>query len=155
MRFIFTGTQDGMTVAQLEAAEHVLKLKIGWTTHGNGLCIGADAQFFELVKNLRPDVRIRGFPCTKQDKQRNDLYKLCDAGLHMFGTKFPAPLERNEIMTVWARDHEQFGQCVASPKEFDEQLRSGTWSTIRRARKHKLMIIYLWPDGRVEEVPPK
>jgi hypothetical protein len=40
---------------------------------------------------------------------------------------------------------------IACPRGFEEELRSGTWATIRYARKvgRKLYIIY--PDGRVDE----
>jgi hypothetical protein len=36
---------------------------------------------------------------------------------------------------------------IATPKEVKEQLRSGTWATVRRARKVGIPIILITPDG--------
>jgi len=35
----------------------------------------------------------------------------------------------------------------AIPGEFKEVLRSGTWSTIRYARKKGKKVLIIWPDG--------
>jgi hypothetical protein len=36
---------------------------------------------------------------------------------------------------------------IATPKEQDEVLRSGTWATIRRARKYDKKLAVIFPDG--------
>jgi len=38
---------------------------------------------------------------------------------------------------------------IATPGEVDEQLRSGTWSTVRFARKQGKPVHVILPDGRV------
>jgi hypothetical protein len=38
---------------------------------------------------------------------------------------------------------------IATPGEEEEQIRSGTWSTVRYARSLKRMINIVLPDGRV------
>jgi hypothetical protein len=38
---------------------------------------------------------------------------------------------------------------LAVPKGMIEELRSGTWSTIRRAKKHGINVVICWPDGSV------
>jgi hypothetical protein len=141
---VFTGTQAGMNITQLELLEHLLAKRMDWTEHGNGLCIGADSQMLVTVLNIRGDIRIRGFPCNIISKQSRHLYPRC----HSLAPVKP-PLIRNTDMVVWAEG----GVLVAAPRELTEQLYSGTWSTIRRARKVQLPIIYLWPDGRLEEIP--
>jgi hypothetical protein len=38
---------------------------------------------------------------------------------------------------------------IAAPKEFTEQLRSGTWATIRYARKIGRTVRIVFPDGSI------
>ena len=38
---------------------------------------------------------------------------------------------------------------IATPAEAEEQRRSGTWSTIRFARKLGKPVFVIWPDGTV------
>jgi predicted Rossmann fold nucleotide-binding protein DprA/Smf involved in DNA uptake len=40
-------------------------------------------------------------------------------------------------------------EIIATPGEFEEQLRSGTWSTIRYARKTGKRVLVVLPDGRL------
>lgn len=50
------------------------------------------------------------------------------------------------------RNHDIVDACdmlVALPKEGQEQLRSGTWATIRYARKQKKLMMIIYPDGAV------
>ena len=39
---------------------------------------------------------------------------------------------------------------IATPKEKEEQLRSGTWATIRYAKKTKKIVFLVYPDGKYE-----
>lgn len=145
MRLAFTGTQRGITVGQRLALMELLRLGT-WTAHGNGLCVGADAEMFKLVMVERPDVRRVGFPCTISSKQARTLYRHC----HEIRTPLP-PMERNTRLVEWACEHGGVGGAlIATPGEVEEQVRSGTWATIRRARKLVLPIIYVWPDGTFE-----
>lgn len=43
---------------------------------------------------------------------------------------------------------------LACPKG-PEELRSGTWSTVRLARKQGKRVVIFWPDGSVTEEGPK
>ncbi|KKM26963.1 hypothetical protein LCGC14_1579490 [marine sediment metagenome] len=36
---------------------------------------------------------------------------------------------------------------IATPREFSEVLRSGTWATIRYARRRGIEVYMIWPDG--------
>lgn len=152
-RVVFTGTQAGMTVSQLEALEKVITQVIpasAWAAHANGLCVGADTQAFYLFTNLRPDVSIYGFPANIPWKSNlAELSPLCKMVMPV-----RPPLQRNGDMVVWAKatlDRPELARLIAAPKKRGEVLRSGTWSTVRRARFHRLPIIYIWPDGQVEE----
>lgn len=58
------------------------------------------------------------------------------------------PLERN---------HRIVDACdvlIACPKDAQEQLRSGTWATVRYARKQGKRVIVITPDGTVEDSQP-
>ena len=60
----------------------------------------------------------------------------------------PRPyLKRNEDIV------DASSKLVALPKTHFEELRSGTWSTVRYARAHDKPGMIVWPDGRVEEWP--
>ena len=56
---------------------------------------------------------------------------------------FADPLARNRIIAA------RCDALLACPAEPDEQLRSGTWSTIRYARKAGKPITIIRPDGGV------
>ncbi|MBA3354736.1 MAG: hypothetical protein H0U18_02115 [Pyrinomonadaceae bacterium] len=44
----------------------------------------------------------------------------------------------------------EFWECCEAEAETPrEQLRSGTWSTIRKARKARKQVTIVWPDGKV------
>jgi hypothetical protein len=56
----------------------------------------------------------------------------------------PRPyMERNQNIV------NQSDVLIGVPKDTKEVIRSGTWATIRRARKRKMMILIIWPDGMV------
>lgn len=52
-------------------------------------------------------------------------------------------LQRNKVIV------DRCGVLVAAPGEAQEQLRSGTWSTIRYARRVGRPVIMVLPDGTV------
>jgi hypothetical protein len=138
----FTGTQQGMTKDQKEMVDLLL-----WNflpkivNHGD--CIGADAEFHDLCCILKekrkkkdiPDIHI--WPPDKAKKR-----KFCEgyAELHP-----EAPyLERNRSIVEHSRI------MIAAPKETEETLRSGTWSTIRYSVQTRTPTIIVWPDGRFD-----
>jgi hypothetical protein len=56
-----------------------------------------------------------------------------------------APIERNHTMV------DRSALLVACPAQDHEILRSGTWATIRYARKRCISVTIIWPDGTVKE----
>lgn len=129
----FTGTQVGMTDAQVRAlSEWIDTSDIAEVHHGD--CVGADQQFHEIVRLLKPDAKIHIHPPTNSSKRA-----FCS------GDVLDPPrdyLDRNQDI-VDACD-----TLLATPKEMTEQLRSGTWATIRRARKAGKTIVYFLADYR-------
>ena len=132
----FTGTQKGMTNAQLKSFISLINhIDVDFFHHGD--CVGADADAHRAVVDTIPVII---HPCTIESKRA-----WCTGA---DGTHLPLPpLERNRVMV------DMSGLLIATPKEYTEQLRSGTWATIRYAYKKNKKIRIIWPDGRIEACP--
>ena len=52
-----------------------------------------------------------------------------------------APLVRNKVIA------RETSVLIAAPGERIEQLRSGTWATVRHARRLKRPVVIIFPDG--------
>jgi hypothetical protein len=120
MNIGFTGTQQGMTAKQRASLETLLRhyLTLGATEFHHGDCIGADAQAHDIA------VAIGYAPVIHPPKiSKKRAFKR--------GQVLPARpyLERNHDI-VDASD-----VMIATPKSHVEELRSGTWATIRYTRK--------------------
>lgn len=129
MKIGFTGTQQGMNDNQKYLFGNHLKDIKGEFHHGD--CIGADAQAHEIAIRLGlepvihpPDImRKRAFKTALQIRKSKPY------------------LDRNKDIV------NETELLVAAPKEMEMQLRSGTWSTIRYARKLKKNALILYPNG--------
>lgn len=132
----FTGTKHGMTHAQhSKIAAMLTEFRPDRVHHGD--CVGADAEFHDLVRELLPETVIEIHP-PLDSKLR--AWKEGDI-VHE-----PAPyLERDSHIV---RDCEWLW---ASPSGFEEVIRSGTWFTARRARATGRPVVIVWPDGLTEE----
>lgn len=131
MRVGFTGTRHGCTASQLILLRQTLhRLPITEFHHGD--CVGADAQAHELVRapiHIHPsdgDQRLRAF---------------CKTGNIAMVYPPMLPLVRNRIIVDMTE------LLIAGPAGIEEELRSGTWSTIRYARRQRKKICILFPDG--------
>lgn len=131
----FTGTRRGMTISQ-----HRVLARLMLTYHKSrdevifrhGMCVGADQQAHDLAKVF--DFKCYGHP-PDQGKYVGIFYNLDDISS-------PKPyLERNhnivDLSTV----------LIATPKEFDEVTRSGTWATIRYAWSKNIHVVRIDPKG--------
>ena len=135
-RIGFTGTQHGMTPKQLEVVDRLLKRCHNWATERDGHiethsgdCIGADTDFFHLI----PDsIYIKTFG---HIPNINTKRSFCEYNYEF--TPLPY-LDRNKKIV------EHCDILIATPAQDTEQLRSGTWSTIRYAKKtgKRLKIIF-------------
>lgn len=134
MHIAFTGTQRGVTPAQgVKVFELLYTLRPTDFHHGD--CIGADADAHDLAATLSNRPKIHVHPCTLHDKRANKQGDVEYAPL--------PPLVRNHVM-VDAATH-----VIATPKGYNEELRSGTWATIRYARKMKRQLFVIYPDGTI------
>ncbi len=126
----FTGTRAGMTKLQRETLERALFKCAKTFTHG--CCVGSDAQAHESAWCLSIDVR-------KRPSDRRDQRAKCKGGRYV--AKPAPPLVRNKLIV---RDSDIL---MATPRGFAEEQRSGTWMTIRYARKSGVIVLIIWPDG--------
>ena len=139
----FTGPRDGMQFAQFNTLRAQLtRLAPSLHTALHGGCVGADAQFHQLLReqNLLSITEVYWSDITAQRAILPDL------SLVRRQHDPDDPLLRNEVMA------RRCDLLIATPAETKEKLRSGTWTTIRRARKFGKRILYIWPDGTAHEI---
>ena len=120
MKIGFTGTQKGMSQRQISGLTRlILSLKMIEFHHGD--CAGADSEAHDVVRNMSKDTEIVIHPPSNPSKR---AFKKGDV------TRYELPyLERNTQIVQETR------LLIAAPSSLQEELRSGTWATIRYARK--------------------
>lgn len=128
-----TGSRKGMTVLAKEKLQIFLDHNIVTEGH-HGDCIGADQIFHNiLVKNV-----IKTYIHPPIDGK----YRAFCIGNFIYEKK--EYLERNKKIV------DETDILIAFPSEKEEQLRSGTWSTIRYARKQGKEIYIIFPNGETK-----
>ncbi len=138
MEYAFTGTSTDLPSRQLLSLNAlVYSLKDGITGVRHGGCVGADKAFHDvlLVQGMLHLLTVHPGHITSKRAQ------LPGTGFTVLEPAYT--LDRNKQM-VWLTD-----QLIACPKEYEEIKRSGTWATIRAARRAKKPITFVWPDGTV------
>lgn len=130
IKFGFTGTRSGMNADQKTNISLMLDKLINMNCYievHHGDCFGADTDFHNicLSKNIKiiihppTDTKLRSF-CISQFIEKPKKY-----------------LDRNKRIV------DDTDYLIACPYSFDEVLRSGTWSTIRYARKNNKSVLLL------------
>lgn len=121
-----------MTAGQRYRFSEIMREQSSALLH-HGDCIGADAQAHSIAREYNRPVTIH--PPDDDSKRA-----FCEGASSI---REPKPyLARNKDIvteTEW---------LIATPKGYSEELRSGTWATIREARRQKKPITIIWPDGR-------
>lgn len=145
MRVGFTGTRSGMSEPQYRMFKREFLRYIGTgydvpELH-HGLCVGADSQAHVIARMLRRDgtlpIKIVAHP------PRNNKWKA-----HLSGVD-----DMRDPKEYLARNHDIVDECdrlIACPAG-PEELKSGTWATIRYARKRRKPITIIWRNGSVTE----
>lgn len=142
-----TGTRDGMTTSQMQVVLTELivmhELETVVSIH-NGLCEGADAQFAKMARPVFPYAEFVGHPgMNKRGESPTRDYSID----RLFDKFWP-------VDEYLARDRVMAQLCdvmIGTPATANEVRRSGTWATIRAARKLKRRIIWFEPDGTRHE----
>jgi hypothetical protein len=136
----FTGTRDGMTDEQRRAFIAWMKDHSPVEMH-NGCCVGADEDAADVAMSA-PDLgftrpRLVAHPPTNRSR-------VCESVL-MFAD------ETRPDADYLARNQAIVDACdvlLACPKG-SEKRRSGTWATVRYARRVSKPVILFLPDGTV------
>ncbi len=138
MKVGFSGTRRGMTELQWRAFREELRTSFPSEFH-HGDCIGADDEAATLVYEHRATCKIvRHPPDNTQNRANNQCHR---------ESREPKPyLERNRAIVD---ETLHLIAAVSGP----EEVRSGTWSTVRYARKMGRKITIIWPDGKVSREP--
>ena len=129
----FTGTRDGMTEAQRKSVRALVKWLQPAEAH-HGECKGADFEFYEICRKEDVCMIVAHPPLNEKHRV------LTESNIH----RDPRP--------YLARNHKLVNdsEClIAAPSTEDEQLRSGTWATVRYARARGRKIYLVNPDGCV------
>lgn len=133
----FTGTQVGMTEEQGRTFLSVIReVYPEITEFHHGDCVGADKHAHTIISKIiskESEVEIIIHPPSNPKKRA-----FCESE----NIKEPLPyIERN---------HNIVDSCdvlIATPKENKEVVRSGTWATIRYARKKKKEVYIIFRNG--------
>lgn len=133
----FTGTRRGLTKAVDYALRDVFSDLQGVMAHG--CCAGADRQAHAIWRAAQRRIEPFRHPGDLSQYQwaRNVWWR----GEILFNV-IPH-LQRNKVIV------DRCGVLVAAPGEAQGQLRSGTWSTIRYARRVGRPVIMVLPNGSV------
>ncbi len=135
----FTGTQQGGTPVQVEALANLLYL-LDFDEGHHGQCHGADEQFHNLLCTMGKHVIVHSPINTSRmfNIHGEDLY-------HCILREPKAYLRRNHDIV------DETDILIALPKGYTEELRSGTWATVRYARKKGRKIYMIKPDGFIAD----
>lgn len=137
MHISFTGTQKGLTLLQRKALANELLVNANVEVTHSGDCKGADDEFRKIAIEVYPHAKHEGHPCDIEYMRANGKF-------HIVHTSKP-PLDRNRDMV------DVSAMLYGCPKGKDEELRSGTWATIRYARKLNRPITLIFPDGEIKK----
>lgn len=134
MKLGFTGTQRGLTDKQRDAlAGWVEAFKSQLDEFHHGDCVGADAEAHDIVRLASGSVRIVLHPPTVDAKR-------AFRAANIYREAKPYLTRNKDIVR-------ETDGIIACPADMTEQLRSGTWSTIRFAMRSGKPVRVFYPDG--------
>jgi len=123
-----------MTANQKKKLKRLLERKKPTEVH-HGDCVGADKEFHDISYGLKIPIVIH--PPSKNGKRA-------------FCTDAECVHETKPFID---RNHDIVDACVvlfATPNSETEVLRSGTWATVRYAKKMRKRVIIIYPNGTKE-----
>lgn len=139
MKIGFTAAQAGISPPQQIVLRQELKRHVAadrpvpWFVHGK--CTGGDEQGARIARQV--GFKLEAFPSDREDKTAeiwSEVEHPCKP-----------PLDRNPDIVLAA------DRMYACPDGFKEKQRSGTWATIRCARRQGVRLTIIWPDGSVSQ----
>jgi len=131
----FTGTRQGMTEEQKASLKALLRAhKPTIFVHGD--CVGADEEAHQVALECGIE-KIHKRPADVDSTKR----AFTKEGEVIAEAK--DPLDRNRDIV------NDSDLLIATPSKEFEELRSGTWATIRFAKRQNKHVTIIWPDGGV------
>lgn len=139
-KFGFTGSSEPSTDWQKKTLEALLQFYVGEKVAEchNGQCINADEDCYNVIVRSIPHVRVVFHPPTNQSK--------------MFKVKLRAHDQKRKPLDYLKRNLRIVAESdylFAMPKSVNEELRSGTWATVRYARNANMPICLIFPNGSI------
>jgi hypothetical protein len=137
MKIGFTGNRKGFTHAQSKAIDKVFNSLSAQTIEEahHGDCIGSDTDFHFFVRDRYNNAKIVVHPPVN-----SSMRAFCHGDVIREQKDY---LVRNKDIV------KESDLIIATPGEKGEKLRSGTWSTIRDAKRNNKPIIIVFPDGKL------
>ena len=136
MRVGITATRLGASPAQLATLVRLL-VELGATELPEGDCLGGDDQSVDVARSL--GIRVVGHPPENPSAR---AFREVDEER----PQRPYLVRNRDIV-------DETGVLIAMPYQTQEQLRSGTWSTVRYARRLGRRVIIIGRDGEVHDRP--
>jgi len=130
MKIGFTGTREGMTENQKRKLYLFVKPLAPSEFH-HGDCKGSDEEATRIVRPLQ--WKLHSHPPTVESGRAFTL-----ADVEYDPKEF---LDRNHDIV------DETEVLLAAPRTSKEELRSGTWATIRYARKRGKLVVMLYPQS--------
>lgn len=135
----FTGTRQGMTASQgAVVLDYVYNNRPSRVHHGD--CKGADADFHNIVRRCDHEIVIVTHP-GMNSRGQSPSRAYCEADVE------------RPVRPYLMRDGIIVAECdllIATPFGYSEQRRSGTWATIRMAKRLGRRFLIVYPDGSTQ-----
>ena len=136
MKLGFSGTRGGMTPQQEERTAKLVEYLQPSHFH-HGLCIGSDEDAHNIVRGLLLDITIVGHP---------PINKNLIASVTCDYRRPPAAYLKRDDAIVRETD-----EIIATPRTYHNIPRgSGTWYTIREAKRQGKKVTIIFPDGSTD-----
>lgn len=135
MHIGFSGTQTGMSQEQIWTVSGFLDDNLHFSHAHHGDCIGSDADFHRLC-------RLTGLKVIGHPPINNSKRAFCEFDEERAPEEY---LDRNRRIV------RESGLMLFTPAHFVEELRSGTWSTVRYTRELEVPGLIFWPDGSMDD----
>lgn len=126
----FTGTSKGMTPGQKKEIASALGPIAHKVVGHHGDCVGADSEFHDICLEL-------GIPVVIHPPKNPKSRAYCK-GAKQVHSEYDYLTRNHHIV-----DNAML--LIAAPKSQEEELRSGTWATVRYARKQNVSIYMVTP----------
>jgi hypothetical protein len=140
-RIGFTGTAQGMSVHQLQQVELLLRTRSDLREFHHGDCVGSDAQAHGIAFQLGVPTIVIHPPIDPKARA------YCHLGEQRPLVQVVVQVEKPYL----DRNHDivdSVDLLIATPYTDQEQLRSGTWATVRYARKVGVPVVVISRERR-------